>query len=81
MDRILDKIEAEIRGALVDKSYACVYLQQVIRVIGNSVQSMVSDGADIIMERENSLRLSQNRSAFRQRQIWYGPMRRRCLKN
>lgn len=64
MDRILDKIEAEIRGALVDKSYACVYLQQVIRVIGNSVQSMVSDGADIIMEREKLLKAVTEQKCF-----------------
>ena len=64
MDRILDKIEVEIRGALVDKSYACVYLQQVIRVIGNSVQSMVSDGADIIMEREKLLKAVTEHKCF-----------------
>lgn len=64
MDRILDKIEEEIRGALVDKSYACVYLQQVIRVIGNSVQSMVSDGADIIMEREKLLKAVTEQKCF-----------------
>ncbi len=64
MDRILDKIEVEIRGALVDKSYACVYLQQVIRVIGNSVQSMVSDGADIIMEREKLLKAVTEQKCF-----------------
>ncbi len=64
MGRILDEIEAEIRGALVDKSYACVYLQQVIRVIGNSVQSMVSDGADIIMEREKLLKAVTEQKCF-----------------
>lgn len=64
MDIILNEIEAEIRGALVDKSYACVYLQQVIRVIGNSVQSMVSDGADIIMEREKLLKAVTEQKCF-----------------
>lgn len=64
MGRILDEIEAEIRGALVDKSYACVYLQQVIRVIGNSVQSMVSDGADIITEREKLLKAVTEQKCF-----------------
>lgn len=64
MDIILNEIEAEIRGALVDKSYACVYLQQVIRVIGNSVQSMVSDGADIITEREKLLKAVTEQKCF-----------------
>ena len=39
---ILEQIEHEIKGALVEKSYACIYLQQVIRAIGNTCQSPVS---------------------------------------
>ena len=65
MDEILDKIENEIRGALVDKSYACVYLQQVIRVIGNAVWSMVSDSSGIIVEREKLLKAVTEQKSFR----------------
>ena len=65
MDEILDKIENEIRGALVVKSYACVYLQQVIRVIGNAVWSMVSDSSGIIAEREKLLKAVTEQKSFR----------------
>lgn len=52
-------------GALVDKSYACVYLQQVIRVIGNAVWSMVSDSSGIIAEREKLLKAVTEQKSFR----------------
>lgn len=64
MDGTLDKIEAEIRSALVDKSYACVYLQQVIRVVGSCVQSMASAGDDIIIEREKLLKAVTEQKCF-----------------
>ena len=35
MDDSLDKMEEKIKGALVEKSRACIYLQQIIRAAGN----------------------------------------------
>ena len=49
---ILEQIEHEIKGALVEKSYACIYLQQVIRAIGNTCQSLSDDPEQIIAQRE-----------------------------
>ena len=40
---ILEQIDLESKGALVEKSYACIYLQQVIRAIGNTCQSLSHD--------------------------------------
>ena len=53
---ILEQIEHEIKGALVEKSYACIYLQQVIRAIGNPCQSLSDDPEKIIAQREKLLK-------------------------
>ena len=53
---ILEQIEHEIKGALVEKSYACIYLQQVIRAIGNTCQSLSDDPEKIIAQREKLLK-------------------------
>ena len=56
MTEILEQIEHEIKGALVEKSYACIYLQQVIRAIGNTCQSLSDDPEKIIAQREKLLK-------------------------
>lgn len=53
---ILEEIENEIKGALVEKSYACIYLQQVIRAIGNTCQSLSDDPEEVIAQREKLLK-------------------------
>lgn len=50
----MDQIEEEIKGAMVEKSYACIYLQQVIRAIGNTCQSLSDDPEKIIVQREEA---------------------------
>ena len=52
----MEQIEHEIKGALVEKSYACIYLQQVIRAIGNTCQSLSDDSEKIIAQREKLLK-------------------------
>ena len=52
----MDQIEEEIKGAMVEKSYACIYLQQVIRAIGNTCQSLSDNPEKIIAEREKLLK-------------------------
>ena len=50
---ILEEIENEIKGALSKKSYACIYLQQVIRAIGNTCQSLSDDPEEVIAQERN----------------------------
>lgn len=40
----------------MEKSYACIYLQQVIRAIGNTCQSLSDDPEKIIAQREKLLK-------------------------
>ena len=56
MKLTMEQIEHEIKGALVEKSYACIYLQQVIRAIGNTCQSLSDDPEKIIAQREKLLK-------------------------
>ena len=61
---ILNQIEEEIKGAMVEKSYACIYLQQVIRAIGNTCQSLSDDPEKIIAEREKLLKSVSQAKTF-----------------
>lgn len=64
VQEILNQIEEEIKGALVEKSYACIYLQQVIRAIGNTCQSLSDDPQEIIIQREKLLKAVSQEKTF-----------------
>ena len=66
MEETLGQIETEIKSALVEKSYACMYLQQVIRAIGNTCQSLSEEPEKIISQREALLKAVTEQRTFSQ---------------
>ena len=66
MEKTLEQIETEIKSALVEKSYACIYLQQVIRAIGNTCQSLSEEPEKIIAQREALLKAVTEQRMFSQ---------------
>ena len=64
MEETLGQIETEIKSALVEKSYACIYLQQVIRAIGNTCQSLSEEPEKIIAQREALLKAVTEQRTF-----------------
>ena len=66
MEETLGQIETEIKSALVEKSYACIYLQQVIRAIGNTCQSLSDEPEKIIAQREALLKAVTEQRMFSQ---------------
>ena len=66
MEETLGQIETEIKSALVEKSYACIYLQQVIRAIGNTCQSLGEEPEKIIAQREALLKAVTEQRMFSQ---------------
>ncbi len=66
MEKTLGQIETEIKSALVEKSYACIYLQQVIRAIGNTCQSFSEEPEKIIAQREALLKAVTEQRMFSQ---------------
>lgn len=66
MEETLGQIETEIKSALVEKSYACIYLQQVIRAIGNTCQSLSEEPEKIIAQREILLKAVTEQRMFSQ---------------
>ena len=66
MEETLGQIETEIKSALVEKSYACIYLHQVIRAIGNTCQSLSEEPEKIIAQREALLKAVTEQRMFSQ---------------
>ena len=66
MEETLGQIDTEIKSALVEKSYACIYLQQVIRAIGNTCQSLSEEPEKIIAQREALLKAVTEQRMFSQ---------------
>ena len=66
MEETLGQIETEIKSALVEKSYACIYLQQVIRAIGNTCQSLSEEPEKIIAQRETLFKAVTEQRMFSQ---------------
>ena len=64
MEETLGQIETEIKSALVEKSYACIYLQQVIRAIGNTCQSLSEEPEKIVAQREALLKAVTEQRTF-----------------
>lgn len=63
LELAIAKIEKEIKEALVDKSRACIYLQQVVREIGNACENVV-DSDKILRDRERLLAEITNQTTF-----------------
>lgn len=66
MNASLDKMEEKIKGALVEKSRACIYLQQIIRAAGNVCESITSDTENIMRQREELLQKVTEQKTFHQ---------------
>ena len=62
-DSVLDRIAAEIKAARVDKSRACVYLQQIIRTADDTCEDMLAD-SKLLSERETLLRRVTEQKSF-----------------
>ena len=65
----LNKMEEKIKGALVEKSRACIYLQQIIRAAGNVCESITSDTENIMRQREELLQKVTEQKNFHQAMI------------
>ncbi len=55
MELCLARMEQEIKGAFVEKSRACMYLQQMIRAIGNADASVQTDRDKAVKQSEELL--------------------------
>lgn len=64
MELLMSRIEVEIKGALVNKSRACVYLQQAIRAIGNAYESMTADSLRALEKREELIQRVTDQKTF-----------------
>lgn len=66
MELCLAKMEEDIKGALVDKSRACIYLQQIIRAVGSGCMAVVPDIDEIVRSREELLQKVTEQKTFQQ---------------
>lgn len=66
MELTLARMEEEIKGALVDKSRACIYLQQIIRAVGSACMAVVTDIDAIVRDREMLLQKVMEQKTFQQ---------------
>lgn len=66
MELCLAKMEEDIKGALVDKSLACIYLQQIIRAVGSACMAVVTDIDQIVRSREELLQKVTEQKTFQQ---------------
>lgn len=66
MELAMSKIEEEIKGALVDKSRACVYLQQVLRAISNVYGRVEGDEEKLRNQREIFTQRVTEQKSFQQ---------------
>ena len=62
-DHILEKISSDIQAARVDKSRACVYLQQIIRAADETCEDMVPD-SKLFSKREALLQQVTEQNSF-----------------
>lgn len=62
-DYILEKISSDIKAARVDKSRACVYLQQIIRAADETCEDMVPD-SKLFSKREALLQQVTEQNSF-----------------
>ena len=64
VDRALSTIEEEIRQALMEKSRACMYLQQVIRTMDNACEDVSADMDRVREDRDELLRQVTDQKSF-----------------
>lgn len=64
MDLVLAKLEAEIKGAMVEKSRACLYLQQIIRAIRNVYEIVDGDSEKNLQKQEELLHSVAEQKSF-----------------
>lgn len=55
MDRMISKMEQDIKAALVDKSRACMYLQQILRSVNNVCEFVNTDTEKSVRNQESVL--------------------------
>lgn len=63
VDDILEKLSSEIKEARVDKSRACVYLQQIVRAVDETCEDMVPD-SKLFSKRESLLQQITEQKSF-----------------
>lgn len=66
MELCLARLEQEIKGSLVEKSRACMYLQQMIRAIGSARDSVQTEREEPLRGREELLRRIPEQNTFQQ---------------
>ena len=66
MELCLSRMEQEIKGALVEKSRACMYLQQIVRAIGTASDSVGTEREEPLRGRESLLHSVTEQSTFQQ---------------
>lgn len=66
MELCLARMEQEIKGAFVEKSRACMYLQQIIRAVGSASSSIQTDRDATLKAMEELLRKVTEQSTFQQ---------------
>lgn len=66
MELCLARMEEEIKGAFVDKSRACMYLQQIVRAIGNACETVLADQQEMTKKREGLLQSVTEQKTFQQ---------------
>lgn len=54
MDFILSKLESEIKGAMVEKSRACLYMQQIVRSV-RGVYEMLEGDYEKLLQKQDTL--------------------------
>ena len=66
MEMCISRMEADIKEAMVEKSRACLYLQQIIRAAGNACEGVTSDTEEIVRKREQLLHQVSEQKSFQQ---------------
>lgn len=66
MELSMAKMGEEIKAAFVDKSRACIYLQQIVRAIGNAYETVFSDQQQLVQKREKLLQSVTAQKTFQQ---------------
>ena len=66
MELCLSRMEQEIKDALVEKSRACMYLQQIVRAVGSASESLQTEREEPLRGSETLLRNVTEQSTFQQ---------------
>ena len=66
MELCLSRMEQEIKDELVEKSRACMYLQQIVRAVGSASESLQTEREEPLRGSETLLRNVTEQSTFQQ---------------